>query len=67
VRAREAHDFLRSAAHHYGDVELISHRKDSGTQPLNPAEASRADENGVGKRAAKREVDADGFEVIKRK
>lgn len=64
TRAKDAQDFLRGAAHHFGEVELISHRKEIGTNPLSPADEASAQIEPKKKRQD-REFDHDGFEIIR--
>lgn len=68
VRAKEALDSLRCAAHPFGDVELISHRKEIGTNASSLADVIAAAEEAPKRKRADRTgpVDEDGFAVVKR-
>jgi hypothetical protein len=64
-RAKEAIDFLRGAAHHYGGVELVSHRKEVGTNSDCPTDLAQPEAPKEERTA--NEVDADGFLVVKKR
>lgn len=67
LRAKDAQLCLRNTAHQFGDVELVSHRKEIGTnQGLLGEDGLTEDEKPKRKRADRHEQDDDGFTVVKR-
>ena len=64
VRAKDALDTLKIAAHTFADIELVSHRKEIGTNQTSIVNVEEAPKR---KRADNVITDEDGFQVIQKK